>query len=168
MLAAIAHDFPGTSAAEKAKKKLKDDPPPEGLKLDRDLLRAHPSLLGPSALDLNPLLLDGDSRNGEIADNGVTLVNGELRLSLRSNDPTGERIEKKQLSPEAYARARAAAEEVLYTSLLTKDDRAPDTGRFERYIPVYIAGSIGENGQVSVAPGIKTRPYTSEDKDLYE
>jgi tetratricopeptide (TPR) repeat protein len=168
MLAAIAHDFPGTGAAEKAQKKLKDDPPPEGLKLDRDLLRANPTVLGPSALDLDPVLLDGDPHNGEIADRGVTVANGELQLSLRSDGPTGERVEKRKLSPEAYARARAAAEEVLYTSLLTKDDRAPETGRFERYIPVYIAGSIGENGNVSVAPGIKTRPYTSEDKDLYE
>jgi hypothetical protein len=168
MLAAIAHDFPGTNAAEKAQKKLKNDPPPEGLKLDRDLLRKNPTLLGPSALDLDPVLLDGDPHNGEIADSGVTLANGVMQLSLRSNGPTGERVENKQLSPEAFARARAAAEEVLYTSLLTKDDRAPETGRFERYIPVYIAGSVGENGQVSVAPGIKTRPYTSEDKDLYE
>jgi len=168
MLAAIAHDFPGTDAAEKAQKKLKDDPPPEGLKLDRDLLRANPTVLGPSALDLDPVLLDGDPHNGELADPGVTLANGELQLSLRSDGPTGQRVEKRQLSPEAYARARAAAEEVLYTSLLTKDDRAPETGRFERYIPVYIAGSIGENGTVSVAPGIKTRPYASDDKDLYE
>jgi hypothetical protein len=64
------------------------------------------------------VLLDGDPRNGEIADSGVTVANGELQLSLRSDGPTGERVEKRKLSPEAYARARAAAEEVLYTSLL--------------------------------------------------
>src|SRR5262249_56444876 len=98
-----------------------------------------------------------DPHNGEIADSGVTVAKGELQLSLRSDGPTGERVEKRTLSPEAYARARAAAEEVLYTSLLTKDDRAPETGRLERYIPVYIPGSIGENPTVSVPPGIATR-----------
>ncbi len=168
MLAAIARDFPGTDAAEKARKRLKDDPPAEGIRLDRDLLRANPGLLGPAALDLNPVLLDNDPRNGELADAGVTLANGELRMTLRSDGTPAERVEKKALTPDQYVRARAAAEEVLYTTLLTKQDRPPDTGRFERYIPVYIAGSISDSGAVSVAPGIKTRPYRSEDRALYE
>jgi len=168
MLAAIAHDFPGTGAAEKAQKRLKNDPPPEGIRLDRDLLRANPGLLGPTALDVNPVLLDNDPRNGELADAGVTLANGELRMTLRSDGNPAERVETKTLTPEQYARARAAAEEVLYTTLLTKEDRPTETGRFERYIPVYIAGSISDTGSVSVAPGIKTRPYRSEDRALYE
>ncbi len=167
LYAAIARDFKGTDAAEQAEKTLREHPAPQGIVLDRDLLHDHPELLGPSALDLDPTLMDGDPNNGELADKGVTLADRELRLTLRTSGTAPERVEQRPLSEEQYARARAAAEETLYTKLLTADGRDPEEGRFERYIPVYIAGSIGENG-LTVAPGIKTRPYRSPDKQLYE
>jgi len=166
LFAAIARDFKGTDAAEDAEKALKEHPAPDGIVLERDVLRANPALLGPTALDLDPKLLDGDPRNGELADKGVTLGDRELRLTMRA-DPAPERVETRPLTDQQYARARAAAEETLYTKLLTQNERDPEEGRFERYIPVYIAGSIGENG-LTVAPGIKTRPYRSPDKQLYE
>jgi hypothetical protein len=166
LFAAIARDFKGTDAAEAAEKSLREHPAPDGIVLERDVLRSHPELLGPTALDVDPKLLDGDPSNGELTDKGVTLADRELRLTLRA-DGTPERVETRPLSEEQYARARAAAEETLYTKLITQDERDPEEGRFERYIPVYIAGSIGENG-VTVAPGIKTRPYRSPDKQLYE
>src|SRR5262249_24920857 len=158
LFAAIARDFKGSNAAEKAEKLLKDRPPRDSIVLEREVLREHPALLGPTGLDIDPALLDGDPRNGEIADKGVTLVNGERRLTLRSDGTPGERVETRALSDDQYNRARAAAEEALYTKLLTADSRDPEEGRFERYIPIYIAGSLGEDG-LSVAPGIKTRPY---------
>jgi tetratricopeptide (TPR) repeat protein len=166
LFAAIARQFQGTDAADKAEKALKENPPPQGIVLARDLLRANPALLGPTALDVDPRLLDGDGGNGELADAGVTLGEHELRLTLRDGGST-DRTEIRPLTPEQYARARAAAEEALYTKLLTADERGPEEGRFERYIPVYIAGSVGDSG-ISVAPGIKTRPYRSPDHELYE
>lgn len=167
LFTAIARDFKGTDAAAEAEKTLQEHPAPEGIVLERDVLRDYPALLGPTALDLDPKLLDGDPGNGELSDKGITLANRELRLTLRADGTPPERVEKRPLSEEQYARARAAAEETLYTKLLTGDGRDPEEGRFERYIPVYIAGSIGENG-VTMAPGIKTRPYRSPDKQLYE
>jgi tetratricopeptide (TPR) repeat protein len=168
LFSAIARDFKGTDAAKKAEKLLKNDPPRDAIVLDTDVLRANPALLGPTALDLDPVLLDGDPYNGELTDKGVTLADKQLRLTLRAAGPSGERVETRDLTEVQYARARAAAEETLYTKLLTKQDRDPDEeGRFERYIPIYIAGSIGEDG-LSVAPGIKTRPYRSPDRELYE
>lgn len=167
LFAAIARDFKGTDAAEEAEKTLKEHPAPKGIVLERTLLRDHPALLGPTALDLDPRLLDGDADNGELADPGITLADRELRLTLRSDGTPSERVETRPLSDEQYARARAAAEETLYTTLLTKDDRDPEVGRFERYIPVYLSGSIGEDG-LSMAPAIKTRPYRSPDRALYE
>ena len=74
--------------------------------LDRDLLRANPALLGPTALDLDPVLLDGDPRNGELADTGVTLADGELRLTLRADGTPAERVETRPLTRRAV-RARA-------------------------------------------------------------
>jgi hypothetical protein len=167
LFAAIARDFKGTDAGEKAEKTLKEHPAPTGIVLDRTVLRDHPALLGPTALDLDPRLLDGDTSNGELADPGITLADRELRLTLRSSGTPSERVESRPLNDEQYARARAAAEETLYTNLLTKDERDPEVGRFERYIPVYISGSIGEEG-LSLAPAIKTRPYRSPDRALYE
>ncbi len=167
MLAAIARDFKETDAGEEARKLLEKAPPRDGVALERELLRAHPALLGPAALDLDPRLLDGDAGNGELADQGVTLAEGELRLTLRTGGTPAERVETRPLTEQQYARARAATEEALYTKLLTADRTDPETGRFERYVPVYIAGSIGESG-VSLAPGIKTRPYRSPDRELYE
>ncbi len=167
LLAAIARDFKGTDAAEEAEKTLKEHPPPEGIVLERKLLRDHPGLLGPTALDLEPTLLDGDEHNGELDDRGIILADRELRLTLRANGSAGERVETRALDEAHYVRARAAAEETLYSKLLTEGGKDPEVGRFERYIPVYLAGSIGEDG-LSVAPGIKTRPYRSTDRALYE
>ncbi|HKA28958.1 MAG TPA: hypothetical protein VKH82_06265 [Candidatus Binatia bacterium] len=167
LFSAIARDFKGTDAAKKAEKLLKDDPPRDAIVLDGDVLRANPALLGPTGLDIDPVLLDGDPYNGELTDKGVTLADRELKLTLRADGTPGERIETRTLTDEQYARARAAAEEALYTKLLTKQDRDPEEGRFERYIPIYITGSFGESG-LTVAPGIKTRPYSSPDRDLYD
>lgn len=167
LFAAIARAFKGTDAADEAEKTLKEHPPAQGIVLERDLLRDHPALLGPTALDLDPRLLDGDPSNGELTNKGITLADRELRLMLQTDGSSSERVETRPLNEEQYARARAAAEETLYTKLLTGDGHDPEAGRFERFIPVYIAGSIGEDG-LSVAPGIKTRPYRSPNKELYE
>jgi hypothetical protein len=167
LLTAITRDFKGTDAAKDARKLLDKNPPESDIVLDRELLQEHPALLGPTALDLEPGLLDGAAENGELDDKGVRLGKGQLRLFLRRpGDPT-EREETRQLTDAQFARARAAAEETLYTKLLTTEERDPEAGRFERYLPVYLTGSIGESG-VSLAPGIKTRPYRSPDRQLYE
>src|SRR5207248_1035649 len=85
--------------------------------------------------DPDPKLLDGDHDNGELADAGVTLSPGQMRLTLYNTDQAGQHIETRSLTSETYERARAAAEEALYARLLTAERRNADTGRFERYIP---------------------------------
>lgn len=168
LLASIAENFPDSDAAEKAREKLEKSPGPGALPLDRELLQANPTLLGPAGLDLDPGLLDGDKANGELSDKGVSLERGQLTLTLvDDDDESGERTDTRQLTPTAYARARAAAEEVLYAKVLTTGDQDPEVGKWEKYVPVYIQGSLGEDG-VSVAPGIKMRRYNSPDSKLYE
>jgi len=167
LLAGIAEKFGTTEAGEKAKKILDEQGNPGELVLERDLLREHPALLGPDALDLDPRLLDGDADNGELADGGVTLAPGELRLALRADGTSDERIETHTLDPEPYARARAAAQEVLYTRLLTTA-KNPDAGKFERYVPFFVTGTVDPGGGFYVYPGIKTRKYESADQKLYE
>ena len=167
VLRGLVRHFGTTDAADTARERLKGLPDPAATTLDRDVLKAHPELLGPSAFDLDPRLLDGNQKNGELADEGITLRAGELRLSLRDggNPP---RVETRTLAPDAFARATSAAEEVLYQNLLTTDRRGDDEGRYERYVPFFIQGSLDDSGAVTVAPGVKLRRYKSSDPSLYE
>jgi len=166
LLAAIARHFPATDAAGEAEERLAALPAGGEIRLDRAMLAAHPGLLGPGALDLEPPLLDGDRHNGELAERGLALLPGALRLALVDTGESGEREETRPLSAEQAARALAAVEDAFYARLLTREDREPETGRYERWIPVFLSGSVGEDG-VSVTPGIKLRRYRSEDPTLY-
>jgi hypothetical protein len=167
LLQGIVRHFGTTDAAEKARTRLAALPAAGALTLGRDVLRANPALLAPSALDLDPQLLDGDRENGEIAEGGITLADGELRVELERPGETETHDDVRRLTPEAYARGRAAAEDALYARLLTADRRDPETGRFERYIPFYLQGTLGGDG-VAVYPGVKMRRYTSPERALYE
>src|SRR5437867_311366 len=167
LLEAIVRHLGETKAADKARKRLRDLPGTGETVLARDVLEANPSLLGPEGLDLDPRLLDGDHTNGELADAGVTLAAGEMRLTLYNSPGPGQHVETRPVSSEVFARARAAAEEALYARLLTADRRDADTGRYERYIPFFVQGSLGDDG-VAVYPGVKMRRDRSEDRDLYE
>jgi hypothetical protein len=167
LLNGIADKFGSSEAGEKARALLEERGSRGELVLERDVLLEHPALLGPDALDLDPRLLDDDGDNGELADGGVTLAEGELRLALRGDGSSDERVETRTLDPQPYSRARAAAQEVLYTRLLTS---APDDerGRFERYVPFFITGTVDPGGGFYVYPGVKTRRYQSADQRLYE
>jgi hypothetical protein len=167
LLTGIVDHFPETKAADKARKRLAALPPESDTNLDRALLLANPALLGPDGLDVDPALLDGDRRNGELADAGVALGDGSMKLTLRDEKGSGQHVETRTLTPDAYARAKAAAQEALYASLVTADRRDPESGKLEKYIPVYLEGSFGDGG-LSVAPALKMRRYQSEDKALYE
>jgi hypothetical protein len=167
LLEVIVHYYPTTDAAEKARTTLASMPRAGEVPLSREVLLAHPRLLGPSGLDLHPELFDDDVHNGEIADAGVTVGQGVVTLKLRDPDGGADRTETHPLAPDVQARARAAAEDALYETALARDPNAGEVGRFERYIPFFISGSFGEDG-VSVAPGVKLRRNTSEDRPLYE
>ena len=93
---------------------------------------------------------------------------GALRLTLQNETEDGERTETRPLAPEVMARARAASEEVLYVSRLTANTRDPETGVLERYIPIFLQGSLDQDGGVYVYPGVKMRRYRSDDSRLYE
>ncbi|HYR97117.1 MAG TPA: hypothetical protein VEM57_10295 [Candidatus Binatus sp.] len=167
VLAGIVRHFAATGAADKARKRLRERPADGETVLPREVLVAYPSLLSPDALDLDPRLLDGDRENGELADGGIALTPGQMRLTLYNTGEDGQHFETRSLSPEAYERTRAAAQEALYARILTAERRDPDTGRFERYIPFYLQGSVDDGG-LYVYPGVKLRRYRTDDPKLYE
>jgi hypothetical protein len=168
LLAVLVRYYPDTDAGKKALKALETMPRQGEVPLAREVLEAHPTLLGPTGLDLGIELLDGKVENGELADAGVTVGPGALTLKLQ--DPKGgdDRTEQRPLTLEAYTRARAAAEDALYASALSTDPNAGEVGRFERYVPFFVAGTLNESGGISVAPGLKLRRDPSENRKLYE
>jgi hypothetical protein len=168
LLRTITTHLGDTDAAEKAREKLKDRPATGDLVVSRDVLLAEPALAGPAGLGLDPGLLDGDRENGELADAGVTLAGGAARLTVQDPHGSDTHVETHSLDPTAYARARAAADEALYTYLVTAPQRDPETGRFERYIPVFLEGGLDEGGLPYGYAGVKMRRYRSEDRKLYE
>ena len=165
LLSGIIQRFGATAAADKARKRLRARHADGETAIAREVLEADPSLL--AAFDLDPKLLDGDHDNGELADGGVTLSPGQLRLTLYNVGQAGQHVETRSLTSEAYERARAAAEEALYARLLTAERRDPDAGRFERYIPFFLQGSVDDGG-VYVFPGVKMRRYQTDEPKLYE
>jgi hypothetical protein len=168
LLRGIVRHFGDTPAADKARRRLRDRPGDDDTVLARDLIEAYPSLLSAEALDLDPRLLDGDRANGELADGGVTLSPGQIRLTVYNTDGPGQHIETRSLTTDAYERARAAAQEALYARLLTADRRDPEQGRYERYVPFFLQGAIDPNGGIYVYPGVKMRPYQTENPQLYQ
>jgi len=169
VLTAITREYPKSDAAEKAQELLDELPGDDELPLDRELLLAHPEVLGPGGFDLDPVLFDGNVDNGELGEKGVTLGPGTLRLSLEPGDDDEddeERYETRLLDSESYVRAVAAAKTTLYDKGL-EGNESEGVSKLERLIPVYIHGAIGESG-LSVAPAIKQRPYRSPDRRLYE
>ena len=97
----------------------------------------------------------------------MTLSPGQMRLTLYNTGQAGQHIEMRSLAAQAYERARAAAEEALYAHLLTAARRDPESGRFERYIPFFLQGSLDDGG-VYVYPGVKMRRNQTDDSKLYE
>ena len=90
-----------------------------------------------------------------------------MRLTAYNVGEPGQHIETRSLAPDEYARAHAAADEALYVRAVTAEHRDPETGRFERYIPFYLQGSVDDGG-VAVYPGVKMRRYRTDDAQLYE
>ena len=167
LLNLITVQLPATPAADKAREALRTRADEGEMSLTRAQLLAHPTLIGPGGFDLDPRLFDDERSNGELADAGITIVHGGLRLTVQDARGKETHTENHPLGVVEYTRALAAAQEVLYAEQIQADARAPESGRFERYIPFFLQGGIGESG-ISVYPGIKMRRYQSDDPDLYD
>jgi hypothetical protein len=120
-LAAVARDYANTPAGERAKTEFitqKRAVTPQRIRLTHDFLVEYPELWAPGALELNPELLDGSRRNGEIAASGVVLLGrSTIEISLEEREPV-----VRQLPANDFARFVARLEQVSYASL-TRDER---------------------------------------------
>ncbi|HTO70030.1 MAG TPA: hypothetical protein VMR31_09240 [Myxococcota bacterium] len=129
-LAMVLRDLPDTPAADKARKKFiaeRADASPQRIRMTHDFLVEHPALWGPGALGIAPELLDGKRANGEIAEDGVTLLGKNvIRLELEGHEPVTTRV-----PPDDFAHFVALLEETS-RSHLARDAREkadPDAAR---------------------------------------
>ncbi len=144
LLTNVARTFPETRAGRKAGGLAREqaiERTAHEIRLSRGFLLENPSVAGPGGLDLSPLLLDEDPRNGELHPDGVALVGG-LEIVVLALARTGdeedppERV-RARLSETQLSRLVAQLEETSFrNALLDEDDvLVPDAQRdalFER------------------------------------
>jgi hypothetical protein len=129
MLDGITQRFSGTEAAGEAKKLLLeeiDEATPQRITMSRRFLIENPDVAGVRGLGLDPTLIDGSARNGELHPDGVALVGGraiELAYVAESgdedDDPERRRV---SVSDEQLARVVARLEETSFRNSLLDDD----------------------------------------------
>src|SRR5207244_4777344 len=98
-LTTVLDEYPESPAAAEATKKLAELAKDEnrGLRMSKQFLMENPELYGPRGLGLKASLFDGDSKNMELADRGVTLI-GDNEVLVHYQTPYGVRSQSYTLS----------------------------------------------------------------------
>ncbi len=121
----VIDEYGDTPQAESARASLKElvrSASPQRIRLSKEFLQEYPELWAPGALGLHPELLDGERKNGEMADEGITLLGRTLvEIPLVDKAPVVETVPR-----ERFARFIAALEEVSYRRLVTDEREQPE------------------------------------------
>jgi hypothetical protein len=121
----VQQDYGDTPQAAVASRELADllrETTPQNIRLSRAFLLENPELLGGAALALRPELLDGDGDNGELAEEGVTLLGQtDVRIALEGRPPAVETLPEKR-----FSRMVALIEEAYYRRLATDERERPE------------------------------------------
>jgi tetratricopeptide (TPR) repeat protein len=120
----VMQEYADTPHAETARRELyalMTEYTPQNIRLSREFLEESPELWGPDALALSPELFDEEAGDGELADEGITLLGGTLiRIALVDMDSVVRKI-----PPDDFARFVALLEEAAYERLLLDDRESP-------------------------------------------
>lgn len=112
----IVTEFPNASQAADARRELREllaDHTAQSIRLTKSFLIEHPGLWAKDALGIRPELMDEDKGNGEIAEDGITLVGKNLiRIPLVGREPVLQSV-----PPEHFQRFVALLEETSYRAL---------------------------------------------------
>jgi hypothetical protein len=158
ILAALARDYPESPAAARARSEfiaLRRDLTPQRIRMTHDFLVEHPELTGPGALGLAPELLDGESRNGEIAEDGVTLLGrNAIEIALERGEPL-----VREIPADDFARFAARLENAAQASL-ARDAR-------ERPVADPARDAFLSAARLGVADAADTRP-SARSEAVYE
>ncbi len=129
-LAAAAREYGDTPSGAEARKRFAEargHGSPQRIRLTREFLVEHPELWGPGALGLRPELLDETASNGELDEQGVTLVGRNVvEISLEGREPV-----LSQVPLADFARFVARLEQVTHQSLASdeREKASPDAAR---------------------------------------
>jgi hypothetical protein len=114
-----------TRSAERGRRELGDllrESSPQQIRLSRAFLLEHPALVAPDALALRAELVDGEEDNGEMGEEGVTLLGGRfVRVALEEREPKIEAVPAANL-----ARLAALLDETAYRALAGDARERPD------------------------------------------
>jgi len=147
--ATVLRDYGDTPLGPAARTKFaaeKAAASPQRIRLTREFLLEHPQLWAPGSLALKPELLDGKKANGEMADEGVTLLGrNAVQIALVDREPVVAKV------PAAdFARFVAQLEETRYASLAT-DER-------EKAVPDAARDAFFAASRLGVAENVEARP----------
>lgn len=121
----VLQEHPDTPQADTARRELRTlltESTPQNIRLSRDFLLENPELWGPGALGLRHELLDEDEENGELAEEGITLLGKtNVRIALKGREPVVDAVPAEQ-----FARFVALLQEVYYHRLATDPRDRPD------------------------------------------
>jgi len=131
MLHNVARSFPetlaGRDAGERARKEL-ETLTPHRIRISRGFLLENPGVAGPEGLALAPALLDGDTTNGELHPDGVTLIGGRrlefsyLASSGDEDDPPEREVVT--VGEDHLARLVSRLEEASFRNAMLDEDDA--------------------------------------------
>ncbi len=153
----VLAEYPGTETAEAARSEIRqliEHSTPQNIRLSREFLREHPEVAGSGGLGLRPELLDDETENGELAEEGVTLLGRTLvRIPLEGGETT-----TLEVPTERFGRFVALLEEAAYRSLVS-DER-------ERFEPDPPRDQFFERARLGVVDVADLRPSASSDAEF--
>ena len=150
--ATVLREYADTPSAAAARTKFvaeKAAASPQRIRLTREFLLEHPPLWAPGSLALKPELLDGEKANGEMAEDGVTLLGkNAVEIALVGRDPVVARV-----PPADFAHFVAQLEETRYASLATdeREKAVPDAAR-----DAFFAVAAGRPGTRARCPAARS------------
>ncbi|MEZ4280438.1 MAG: hypothetical protein R3F21_12615 [Myxococcota bacterium] len=166
VLRGVATEFPdsegGRDAGQLARREL-EQASPQNIRISRGFLRENPSVAGETGLGLNPKLLNGDVRDGELHEDGVVLRGGrvlEILLTAEGRDEDAPPVSRAQrISKRRLTRLAAALDEaVRRNSLIDAGARFDADANRETYL---------EQARLGLTDEADLRP-TAESTFVYE
>jgi hypothetical protein len=123
-LTTVIDQYPESPAAAEATKKLaelaKSDN--QGLRMSKQFLAENPELYGPGGLGLKVSLFDGDSRNMELADRGINVLD-DNEILIHYHTPWGIRSQTYPLPKQTLERFFSALRQKNHQVALADIDR---------------------------------------------
>ena len=120
ILRGVVRQFPDSDAGNQAGFRLRQEVEtlsPQRIRVTRSFLEENPNVAGPYGMALNPILLDGETGNGELHPRGVTFLGGEVMefaLVPESGDEDDEPFTvRKKIERERLSQAVALLDETV-------------------------------------------------------